>query len=404
MNNFVSRNSATLTVLLCFCTALFEGIDLQAAGVAAPRIIPLFKISPQHAGLFFSASTLGLLAGATLGGRLADRVGRKAVLLASIILFGVFALSTAFAWNFDSLVALRLATGLGLGGALPNMIALVSEGSRPERRGFAVGLMYCGMPLGGALASAINLGGGADWRDVFYIGGIAPLLLAPLIAIALPDSLKLLVRGAQAAAKPGRIAQALFGGGRWAKTLLLWIGFGFSLLVLYLLLNWLPSLLVSRGFSKPDASLVQIMLNLGGAAGSAFAGRLIDGRRRGLVTALSFAATSVFLLAVAAMPASLGWAVVLGGALGLGIMSNQAILYAIAPWCYPTEVRGTGVGFAVAIGRTGSLIGPLVAGQLVGSGHDAGQVLTHMIPVILIGAAATVTLCLLLGRDAASRA
>lgn len=402
MKSFIAENRSAITVLLCFLTALFEGVDLQAAGVAAPHLLPLLKLSPAQAGQFFSASTLGLLIGAPLGGWLADRFGRKTMLIISIVVFGLFALATSLAYDFGSLVALRFATGVGLGGALPNMIALASENTRSERRGLAVGLMYCGMPLGGAVASAISLTGGANWKDVFYIGGGAPLLLAPVIAIALTESMK--AHQAPGARGPGLadLVRTLFAEGRALRTLLLWAGFGFTLLVLYLLLNWLPSLLIGRGFSKPVAAMVQIAFNLGGVIGSIVVGWLIDGKRRGLVTAVSFIATIVFLLGLAVMPAEAAVAIAIGAALGVGIMSNQAILYAIAPWCYPMEVRGAGIGAAVAVGRLGSLMGPLVAGQLVGSRHSASQVLLNVAPILVVGAVAALVLTVRINRDAAA--
>jgi AAHS family 3-hydroxyphenylpropionic acid transporter len=394
MDSVGRRDQSAITVGLCFLAALFEGVDLQAAGVAAPHILPLFHLTPQQAGLFFSASTLGLLVGAITGGWLADRVGRKAVLLGSLVLFGVFALSTAFAVDFSSLVALRLATGLGLGGALPNMIALAAESSPPSRRGISVALMYCGMPLGGALASAVSLFGGADWKAVFYFGGGAPLLLAPAVALLMIDT----VAGRETAARSGSPGaardplHALFGQSRLASTLLLWVGFGFTLLVLYLLLNWLPSLVVSRGFSKPQSAMVQIAFNLGGAAGSAGVGWLLDGRRRVAAIIGSFLLTPVFLLGLAIGATSLPGELLIAAILGVGIISNQAILYAMAPWCYPIEVRGFGVGAAVAVGRFGSLVGPLIAGQLVGAGQNAEQVLLHMLPILATGACAAIIL------------
>ena len=390
MDSVGRRDRSAITVGLCFLAALFEGVDLQAAGVAAPHILPLFHLTPQQAGLFFSASTLGLLVGAITGGWLADRVGRKAVLLGSLVLFGAFALSTAFATDFTSLVALRLATGLGLGGALPNMIALAAESSPPSRRGVSVGLMYGGMPLGGALASAVSLFGGADWKAIFYLGGGAPLLLAPAVALLMIDT----IAGRETAARPPARdpLHALFGQSRLASTLLLWVGFGFTLLVLYLLLNWLPSLLVSRGFSKPQSAMMQIVFNLGGAAGSAGVGWLIDGRRRVAAIIGSFLMTPIFLLGLAVGVSSLPGELAIAAILGVGIMSNQAILYAMAPWCYPVEVRGFGVGAAVAVGRFGSLVGPLIAGQLVGAGQNAEQVLLHMLPILATGAGAAIIL------------
>ena len=381
-----------ITVAICFLAAIFEGVDLQAAGVAAPHLLPLLKLTPSQAGIFFSASTVGLLIGAPVGGRLADRFGRKGMLLASIVVFGLFALATALVGDFRGLVAMRFLTGLGLGGAMPNMIALASESAPARDKGFAVALMYAGMPFGGALASLISLTAGADWKSIFYVGGVAPLLLAPVILFALTDSYRTRHGDPDPAADEVGALKALFGQSRARVTPLLWVAFGFTLLVLYLLLNWLPSLLISRGFSKPTAAAVQIVFNLAGAAAGILAGRLIDGRHRLIVVALSFGATLAGLWLLAAMPADTAVALAVGALAGVGILSNQAILYALSPQGYPAPIRGTGVGAAVAVGRVGSLIGPIVAGQLVGAGQSASQVLTHMLPIILIGAVAALAL------------
>jgi AAHS family 3-hydroxyphenylpropionic acid transporter len=191
---------------------------------------------------------------------------------------------------------------------------------------------------------------------------------------------------------PGNPFSVLFGGGRFLNTTLLWAGFAFTLVVLYLLLNWLPSLLVSRGFSKPQSAEMQILFNLGGVVGSAVAGWLIDGRRRLAVTVCSFLLTPLALFALAAGSSSTSIELVIGAVLGVAIMSNQAILYAMAPWCYPDEVRGFGVGAAVSVGRLGSLMGPLLAGELVGAGQSAAQVLMHMLPIVAVGGFAAIAL------------
>ena len=386
-----TASRSMITVAICLLAAIFEGVDLQAAGVAAPRLLPMLGLSPSQAGMFFSASTVGLLIGAPVGGSLADRFGRKPILLGAIVGFGIFALGTALVSDFGGLVAMRFLTGLGLGGAMPNMIALVSESASARSKGFAVALMYAGMPLGGALASGISLAA-ADWKIIFYVGGVAPLVLAPVVLFGLRDSYVAGGAGRDRSGHGRGEPGALFGDGRARATLLLWVAFGFTLLVLYLLLNWLPSLLIGRGFTRSLAASVQIVFNLAGVAGSILAGRLIDGRRRLPMVALSFAVTLVGLWLLAAMPAVTGAALAVGALVGFGIMSNQAILYAISPLCYPGRIRGTGVGAAVAVGRIGSLIGPLIAGQLVGAGQTATQVLTHMAPIILVGAVAAVAL------------
>ncbi|WP_082601900.1 3-(3-hydroxy-phenyl)propionate transporter MhpT [Phenylobacterium sp. Root700] len=387
-------SKALRTVALCLLVTIFEGIDLQAAGVAAPKIAPLFGMGPSELGWFFSASTFGLILGAAFGGALADLYGRKIVLICAVVVFGLFSIGTAHAANVEVLFGMRFLTGVGLGGALPNLIALVAENVPANRRNLAVSLMYCGMPLGGALASLSTLLGaeGGDWRMVFYIGGFAPLVAAPLLAFFLPESWQFKTLAAESGPPREGFAKALLGERRAANTLLLWLSFAFTLLVLYLLLNWLPSLLVARGLSKPEASIVQIVFNLAGAAGAVAAGALMDGRWRRPSVLLSYAGVAGCLALLAATPSTLGLSAAVGALLGWAVMATQAILYSAAPSCYPTRIRGMGVGAAVAAGRMGSAAGPLVAAVLIGAGRSPAEVLTGLLPVVIIGGSAALLL------------
>jgi AAHS family 3-hydroxyphenylpropionic acid transporter len=223
---------------------------------------------------------------------------------------------------------------------------------------------------------------------IFFIGGIAPLVVVPLLYWVLPDSKRL--HPDSHASKPP-VTQALFGENRSSTTLLLWAGFLLGLLVFYLLLNWLPSLLVSRGLSRPDASLVQLAFNVAGAIGSVATGAIMDVRSKWLTTIAAFAASIIAILALAVAPADLIVLIAAGAAVGATISASQMVLYSLAPSCYPTVVRGTGVGAAVAIGRVGSALGPLLAGVLIGSGQSNSQVLVSILPILAIsGVAATI--------------
>ena len=167
---------------LCFLSALCEGFDVQAAGVAANGIARELHCTPADLGLLFSASGFGLLIGSVVGGAIADRLGRKPVLVASIAMFGVFSLLTAVMPNLLLLVVTRSLTGLGLGGALPNLIALAVETSAHVVRNRSVGIAYIGMPIGGSAASVLAFFIPAEaWRELFWVGGLAPLLIVPAL-------------------------------------------------------------------------------------------------------------------------------------------------------------------------------------------------------------------------------
>ncbi|ACA17861.1 major facilitator superfamily MFS_1 [Methylobacterium sp. 4-46] len=386
-------SGANVTALgLCCLVAAIEGFDLQSAGVAAPRLVAAFGLAPSQLGLFFSASTLGLLVGAAFGGRISDRLGRKRTLLAAVAVFGLMSILTGLAARFDQLVAARLLTGVGLGGALPNLIALVAETASPAYRGRAVAALYAGLPVGGVLASLATLvdTDPGNWSGIFVLGGVAPLAVIPLLAAWLPAG-----GGPAAPGRPARsVPDALFGEGRAVATALLWTGFLLGLFVFYLLLNWLPSLLISRGLPRADASWVQVAFNLGGALGSVATGLLMDRWNRAASVALIFGCSIAALVLLAAVPASLALMMAAGFLIGATASGAQMALYALAPSCYPTEMRGTGVGAAVSVGRLGSVVGPLFAGVLLKAGQSPIEVLLVLVPLFaLSGLAATLLAC-----------
>lgn len=382
------------TMLFCVLAALCEGIDLQAAGVAAAGIGSEFKPSPNELGTFFSASTFGLLVGAIVGGRSADRIGRKRVLLVSIGLFGIFSLLTAWAQDVSFLIVARALTGLGLGGALPMLLALVTEASTAKEQSASVATVYAAMPLGGAGASLITLLLTAShWRVVFIVGGVIPLILVPLMAFALPESSafrrlrKDLATGVLRT--PGhRVAgsfAALLADGRGVRTVLLWASFLFELLFLYLLLNWLPTLLIGIGFSRAQAAGAQIGFNLGGVLSSVLIGYLLGSRLRHSAVIATFVALPILLVALATIPAQFVLVACAVFLLGCAVLAAQAFLYALAPLVYPTWIRGMGVGVAVAVGRIGSVLGPKLGGMLKAAGHGPSQLLLDILPLVIAG-------------------
>ncbi|EPF71071.1 3-(3-hydroxy-phenyl)propionate transporter MhpT [Acinetobacter rudis] len=382
---------ATLTLALCFAIAIFEGFDLQSMGVAAPRMRGEFGLDHAQMAWAFSAATLGTLPGALLGGRFADRIGRKKVLIFSILLFGIMSILTAFASQFNLLLVIRFLTGLGMGGALPMMITLASEAVSEKHRGTAVSIMYSGIPFGGILTSivAMSLAGDSEWRHIFYIGGFAPVLLIPLLLKYLPESKAYLNVQQQVGTTP--FGEVLFAKERRFSTLQIWIGFFCTLVVLYFLLNWLPLLMGAQGLTKLEANYVQIGYNLGGVVGSIMMGILLDKLRMSFVVKLIYAGILISLCCLAISPTVTLLALAAIGC-GVFIVGGQSALYGLAAMFYPTHMRGTGVGAAVAVGRLGSFAGPLLAGMLLSFGSSAGMVIGASIPMILIAAIAVLML------------
>jgi AAHS family 3-hydroxyphenylpropionic acid transporter len=392
----LSGVGAFVTLLLCFCGAVVEGIDLQSMGLAAPKMGPEFHLSKPELGLVLSAMPLGLFFGAFIGGRIADAFGRKSALMVSMAVFGAFQLLTTVAPGYEPLIGIRFLCGLGLGGALPNLIALTSEAAGARGGLLNVVITAAGMPTGGGLASYVAYLGGeqGDWRTVFYIGGIAPLVLAPIMALALPESRRF--QEARAAARSAgekvNTFEVLFGGGRAGASILLWIAFFATTLITYLLLNWLPVLMGSKGFSKADAALIQIPFNAGSAAGSIVLGWMMHRRPGRGVLLLCYVGLAAFLFGLAGVGHDLVMASAGVALTGAFLLGAQYILYGLSPTYYRTATRGTGTGAAVAAGRLGSAVGPSLAGFLLGAGRSTTEVLESMLPVTVVAAAAAMLL------------
>jgi AAHS family 3-hydroxyphenylpropionic acid transporter len=382
---------SALVVFFCCLAALGEGFDLQTPGVTMPVLAPLFHLTTGQGfiggffsskALFASMSTFGLMVGAVIGGRASDLVGRKWVTVISVALFAAFSAATAQASSADMLLAARFCTGLGLGGALPNLLAIVTENVSPGRRNTALGALYACIPGGGALAglSSYAFTDPARWQMIYYLGALAPLVALPGLMFGVPNLKPLETRRA---AKPS-VAFALFGEGRTRITLVLWLAFLFSLITSYVLLSWLPSLLIAKGLPRPQASIVQIGFSVMGVVLSAMTGVLVDRPGRATTIALVFASGIVVVAVLAVAPATFGISLVLGSLAGGTIAAAQSIVYALAPGAYPVHVRGTGVGFAVAAGRFGAALGPLLAGAILGAGAGAATVLGVLVPLVIL--------------------
>jgi AAHS family 3-hydroxyphenylpropionic acid transporter len=383
------------TLALCAAAALMEGFDNQSMGVAAPRVIAEFGLSTGQAAVIFSSATFGLFLGAAIGGRLADTLGRKRALIASLILFGLCSLLTALAGGAQSLIAARLLTGLGLGGAMPNFISLASESTQARQRISVVTLIMAAMPFGGALAGLVSVGArlGLGWRWIFAIGGAAPIIIAILMRYLLPESRQIAGTGQSGGApRIESVAASLFGSDRASTTLLLWAAFFFTQLVLLLMLNWLPSLIGGLGFSGTQASWTSVCFNLGGSMGAGLLGRLHAGERRGRWVLMTYIGMAAALAAVASVGKIFALAALACAVAGLFIVGAQLILFALAPLYYRTAIRGTGVGAAVAVGRLGSVVGPLFAGGLLASGSGSAAVLLAIVPFVAVGGSAALAL------------
>jgi AAHS family 3-hydroxyphenylpropionic acid transporter len=374
--------AARTTIALCFAVAVLDGFDTQAIGVAAPRLAAELDLTSALLGVALSATNIGLVLGASAGGWLTDRWGRKPVLVASVLTFGAFTLATTLTATFELLFAARFGAGVGFGAALPNLMAIAAEISPPEKRGRTTTMMFCGLPCGGGTVALVSwLTPQQDWRQLFVVGGLLTLALAPALHYLLPET-----RPQRESARDS-YGQALFGGGRTVGSLLLWTTFAPTLLILYLVLNWLPTLVVGKGFPG-GASQAAFWFNAGSIAGTLAMGRVVDRLGVRWPIALAYAGLIGALLALS-QAATLAQILVLSAVVGCLMSGSQFAFYGAAASFYPPALRGRGAGAAIAWGRLGSVAGPLVGGYMLSGGLSAGGVVAAMTPpAILAGIAA----------------
>ncbi|WP_201574534.1 3-(3-hydroxy-phenyl)propionate transporter MhpT [Psychrobacter sp. H8-1] len=382
-----------MTLFMCFCIAILEGFDIQSIGVVASSVQSEFGLTKGELGWIFSAATLGMFPGAIVAGRLSDKIGRKNILIISVALFGFMSLMTAFTTDFTSLVIVRFLTGIGMGGALPLIIAMSSE-SVPERwSATAVSVMYAGVPFGAGITAIIAGGftGVGEWKNIFYLGGLTPIALVPILIFLLKETYS-----KKQATKDDLNANTdfkfiLFGEGRTATTIQIWLSFLGTLIVLYFILNWLPVLMQNNGLSMKSATNIQLAYQLGGVCGVLILGWLLSNIKLRSVVIMIYVGILIGLTALT-FSKSLTALVFASGISGFFITGGQSALYALAARAYSKSMRGTGVGVAVAMGRIGSFLGPLLAGVIFSYNSSSSFVIGSSIPVILIAGVAAILL------------
>lgn len=383
-------------VVLCFLIVAVDGFDTAAIGFIAPAIRAEWQLTPAQLAPLFGAGLGGLMAGAFLFGPLADRFGRKSVLVLSVLFFGAASLASAWSHDLWTLVLLRFLTGLGLGGAMPNAITLTSEFCPDKRRSFLVTTMFCGFTLGSALGGLASAGliEAFGWRSVLVLGGVLPLALVVLLVWLLPESVRYLVltgksrerivatlqriapkedlRDATFSVGEQRTASSpvrhLFRPELLRGTLLFWLTFFMSLLVIYLLSSWLPTLLRGTGQSMRTAALVTTMFQVGGTVGAIVLGWLMDRINPHYVLTASYSLAAVCVAAVGSVatdPVAAGIAVFFAG---FCISGSQVGGNALSASFYPTDCRATGVSWANGVGRIGSVVGSVGGATMLSMG------------------------------------
>jgi AAHS family 4-hydroxybenzoate transporter-like MFS transporter len=393
------------TMVLCGLVLVMDGFSTQTIGALALPVSVSTRIPVSAFGPIFSASLLGYMIAALATGPIADRWGRKWPIIFSTFALAIFSIFTARATSFNQIFAFRFLTGLGIGGAMPNVVALASEYAPKRLMSVIVAILFCGVPLGSMLCGVISSAmlSTWGWQWVFYIGGILPIALSLLLIFVLAESVQfMVVRGKDSrkvakllarispenAATPTGFSSAephkghegvpvkeLFTEGRSIGTILLWVPNFMNLLLMYFLINWLPVLLKEFGMSVSAGVLAISCYNFGGILGSFVEGWLINGFGACLVLLAEFGVCALFIVFLAAVPGSFPLVIAIAFTLGFMVTGAQAGLNVSSARFYPTSIRSTGVGWSLGIGRIGSVAGPLIAGFLLDAGWKPFQVL-----------------------------
>lgn len=377
--------------LLFWCSfiMLFDGYDLVIYGSVVPRLMEQWSIPPLQAGWMGSAALFGMMFGAVAIGPLADRFGRRTIILGAIAVASTSALLNAFAWDAPSFAAMRFFTGVGLGGAIPNIVALMSDLSPSHRRSTLTTVMLSFYSIGAMISALVSMLviPRFGWEATFIIGGL-PLLSLPWMYRYLPESLPFLVSKdtSAAAALLARIVPGvdissvryealacsststplsrLFKEGRGVGTLFLWLGFGMCLLMVYGLNTWLPKIMVAGGYPLGSSLMFLVTLNLGATAGALGGGWLADrwGCKPTLIVFFTLAVLSLCTLGIKPGPVLLNVMLLIAGATTIGTL---AVIHAFAAQQYPSEIRSTGVSWCSAVGRFGGVAGPALGGLML---------------------------------------
>ena len=376
---------------------LIDGYDIAAIAFAAPHLVREWGVSPKALGPVLIASLVGILFGSALFGFIGDRYGRKIALIAANLVFGVFTLAAAWATNLDQMFWLRLLAGLGIGGVIPNVVAINAE-SAPRRLRATLAIIAVGfVPLGGAIPGFVtaSLVPQHGWQIIFLIGGIMPIVLALAAIVGLPESVKFMAlheghRGRMerliVSICPGTVVppnarfviedeqqqfkgfnpKYLFGQGLAFITPLLWALFALNLMGYFFLISWTPTLLTAAKLPPTTAALAGASLQVGGTIGAlALCWWFQRHRFMAVAIMLVLAVPAVGLIGFAGLRSerSLIIATFIAGFLVLGIQSGINVIGALV---YPTSLRANGSGWQLGIGRIGSIVGPLAGALLVG--------------------------------------
>jgi len=399
-------------IALCFAVVAMDGMDIALMGFIAPALKVSWGVTTQQLGAIISAALIGLALGALFAGPLADRFGRRVIIISSVFFFGLWTLATAFSHNADQMMLFRFLTGLGLGAAMPNVGTLVAEYSPERKRAFIITVVFCGFTFGAA-------GGGFaaswliphyGWHAVLILGGLLPLLIVPLLLKWLPESVRFLlsrqapverIRQIVEKMAPGQVQQgSQFAMAEKAQregavklvltrpylsgSVLLWGSYFMGLFLVYLIGSWLPSLVKDMGMTVTQAALVTAMYQAGGTVGSLFAGWMMDRFNANLALAAIYFTGAIATVAIGYAPANTLILSLVAFCSGFCLNGANTGMNALSASYYPTHARATGSSWMHGVGRMGAILSAFAGAQMLAMGWHITEVFSSLaIPAVL---------------------
>ena len=409
-----SRNMSVFqiqTVFICTLINMLDGFDVLVMSFAAASVSSEWTLSPYQLGILLSAGLFGMAIGSISLGALADRLGRKRLVNICLVIVTAGMFASAYSENQEQLLAFRFVTGIGIGGMLATLTTLVSEYSNESSRGLCIGFLQSGYPLGALLGGIISvyLIDSFGWRSLFIFGGSLSLIMLPFVFWKLPESLDfLLLRGNQA--DKSKIQQiltelqietseflnttedsekkadwiSLFSSDSRANTLYLWTCYFLLMFSFYFVVSWTPKLLVDAGFTTGQGISAGVYLQAGGLVGAISLGLLGYKFKVPILTSVFFCCGVAAMLFYGLVELSLVSLMLVAAIMGFFLIGAMIGLYTIAPSVYPANVRVSGVGLAIGIGRLGAIVAPLAGGIILNSGYSTDEIFViFSIPLIL---------------------
>ena len=400
-------------IALCFIVVALDGMDIALMGFIAPTLKASWGVTNHQLGLVISAALVGLALGAMLAGPLADRYGRRMMIILSVFFFGLWTLATALADNVEQMMLFRFLTGLGLGAAMPNVGTLVAEYAPERRRAFIITVVFCGFTFGAASGgfAASWLLPRYSWHAVMLLGGILPLVMVPFLVRGLPESVRFLISRRAPASRIHAILERMLPGAtrpdsafharetapvtQGAMTtvvssrylfgsLMLWGGYFMGLFLVYLIGSWLPSLINTLGMSVTEAAVITAMYQAGGTLGSLFAGWLMDRFNANLALAAIYFCGGLAIVALGFSPAEVGIMSAIAFCSGFCFNGANTGMNALSASYYPTHARATGSSWMHGVGRVGAILSAFVGAEMLSLGWSFSLIFVLLaIPALL---------------------